>query len=147
MTDPGGGQADLRPHLRSETIDEHATVIVRGGPNRVLTLQRHARRTAQAFALDGVPVWGISVMAALDDLGPASLPGILAGRMATYPVVHVPTASALLEAGIELLPTFGRPHFTARIGSDDEPDLAGLLAALGPAQANPYHGGRRSRRR
>jgi len=147
MTDPGTGQADLRPHLRSETIDERATVIVRGGPDSVLTLQRHARRAAQAFALDGLPVWGISVMAALDDLGPASLPGILAGRMATYPVVHVPSAAALLDAGIELLPTFGRPHFTARIGSDDESDLVSLLAALGPGQANPYHGGQRSRRR
>ncbi len=136
MTDPAGGQADLRPHLRSEAIDERATVVVRGGPDSVLTLQRHARRAA-----------GISVMAALDDLGTASLSGILAGRMATYPVVHVPSAAALLDAGIELLPTFGRPHFTARIGSHDESDLGSLLAALGPGQANPYHGGQRSRRR
>jgi len=93
-------------------------------------------------------VWGVSVFAALDDLGPASLNGILAGRLATHATVHLPTAGgALRGADAELLPTFGRPHFTIRLVSDHPEDLERLLAVLGPPQVNPYHGGSRRRRR
>jgi len=141
------GQEDLRPHLRQETLDEAATVVVRGGPDSLTSLTRHVRRTARAFALDGAPVWGISVFAAIDDLGPASLNGILAGRLATYATVHLPTAGALAGAEAELLPSFGRPHFTLRLASDHPRELERLLAALGPPQVNPYHGGPRRRRR
>ena len=35
------------------------------------------------------------------------------------------------------LPTFGRPHFTVRLERADDPELRGLLAALGPLQMNP----------
>jgi hypothetical protein len=141
------GQEDLRLHLRSETIGGGATVVVRGGPDSLTSLARHVRRTARAFALDGVPVWGISVFAAVDDLGPASLNGILAGRLTTYALVHLPTVGALAAAEAELLPTFGRPHFTLRLASDEPQEVAQLLAALGPPQVNPYHGGPRRRRR
>ena len=147
MSGRATGQEDLRPHLRSETIEEDATVVVRGGPDSLTSLARHVRRTARAFALDGVPVWGISVFAALDDLGPASLNGILAERLATYATVHLPMAGALASAGAEFLPSFGRPHFTLRLASDHPGELERLLAALGPAQVNPYHGGPRRRRR
>ena len=102
----------------------------------------HARRTHRAFSLDGEPLWGVSVFCALDEIGPASLNGILADRMATYRMVHTPTVSRLSEAGFELLPTFGRPHYTIRLATDEKDELSGLLEALGPAEANPYHGGR-----
>lgn len=141
------GQEDLRPHLRQETIHEETTVLVRGGPDSLTSLTRHVRRTARAFALDGTPVWGISVFAALDDFGPASMNGILAERLATYATVHLPTAGELASAGAELLPSFGRPHFTLRLESDLPQDLKRLLAALGPPRVNPYHGDPRRRRR
>lgn len=94
------------------------------------------------FCLDGEPLWGVSVFCALDEIGPASLEGILAGRMATYGLVHTPTVGRLTEAGFDLLPTFSRPHYTIRFASDAEDELARLLTALGPAEPNPYHGGR-----
>jgi len=90
---------------------------------------------------------GISGFAALDDLGPASLNGSLAGRLATYATIHLPTADVLAEAEAELLPTFGRPHFTLRLAAAHPQELERLLAALGPPQVNPYHGGSRRRRR
>ncbi|MDP9071529.1 MAG: hypothetical protein M3N68_09675 [Actinomycetota bacterium] len=54
--------------------------------------------------------------------------------------MHLPRAGRLREEGFELLPSFGRPHFTIRIGALSE--LPQLLDALGPAETNPYHGRR-----
>jgi hypothetical protein len=147
MTEPGDEREELRPHVRSEQLRSDAVVVVRGGPDDAVKLAAHARRTNRAFALDGVPLWGVSVFAALDDLGPASLDGILAGRMMTYRLVHLPTAGALIEAGFALLPTFGRPHLTVALGSDGAAEIRRLLDALGPPQTNPYHGGGQRRRR
>lgn len=65
-------------HHREEPVSTTATVVVRGGPDSVAKLAAHAVRTARAYALDGVPVYGISVFAALDDIGATSLDGILA---------------------------------------------------------------------
>ena len=98
----------------------------------------HSARTA--FSLDGAPLWGVSVFCALDEIGPASLDRILVVKMANYRLVHTPTVGRIRNAGFELLPTFGRPHYTVRLGRDDEDELARLLAALGPAEPNPYHG-------
>lgn len=49
--------------------------------------------------------------------------------------VYAPTVAQL--QGFQLLPTFGRPHFTVRLQRADDPELRELLAALGPLQANP----------
>lgn len=117
-------------------------MVVRGGPDTLTKLAVHARRTRRAYRLDGEPLWGVSVFCALDEIGPASLDGILSGRMATYGLVHTPTVGRLIEAGFDLLPTFGRPHYTVRFASDADDELARLLTALGPAEPNPYHGGR-----
>ena len=75
---------------------------------------------------------------ALDDVGPASLDGLLR-RFASYHVVHLPHAGELRIAGFQLLPSFGRPHYTVRLSGDDRAELARLVDALGPAQANKYH--------
>jgi hypothetical protein len=49
--------------------------------------------------------------------------------------VYAPTVAQL--QGFQLLPTFGRPHFTVRLQRADDHELRELLAALGPLQANP----------
>jgi len=147
VTEATRGREELRPRVRPEAIADDRMIVVRGGPDNLASLARHAQRTSRAFLLDGEPLWGLSVMAALDDIGPASLAGILAGRMATYSSVHTPTAGGLTGVGFDLVPTFGRPHVTVRLASADPRELERLLAALGPARPNPYHGGRQSRRR
>jgi hypothetical protein len=88
---------------------------------------------------------GISVFCALDDIGPASLDGILAGKLSTYRVVHLVPAGRVLDAGLDLLPTFGRPHMTLLLASLDDVDA--LLRLLDPAQENSRYGGTRRRRR
>ena len=84
--------------------------------------REHARRTHDAYLLDGEPLWGISVFCALDDIGTASLDALLR-RFASYRVVHLPTMGRLVVAGFELLPSFRRPHFTVRMDGEDDENL------------------------
>jgi hypothetical protein len=134
---------ELRPSLRNEAAPDDGIVVVRGGPSSIEKLLTHARRTHDAFVLDGNPLWGISVFCALDDIGPASLDPLLR-RFASYRVVHLPYMGQLRDAGFDLLPTFKRPHFTVRLQSPD--DVLPLLTALGNAEPNPYYGRRPGRR-
>lgn len=71
-------QEDLRSRVRDEASPSDAVVVLRGGPDTLEKLAGHARRTNAAYCLDGEPVWGVSVFAALDDVGPASLDRLLA---------------------------------------------------------------------
>lgn len=136
---------DLRDFVRLESLPRTATIIVRGGPDTAEKLRTHAQRVRRAFLLDGDPVLGISVFAALDDIGPASLDAILSGKLSTYRVVHLVTAGQLAEAGFEMLPTFGRPHMTLLLSSEDQ--VESLLEVLGTAQTNPRYGEMVRRRR
>ena len=140
-----GHRQELRPHLRDEQVPDDSVVLVRGGPVSVATLANHARRTHDAFMLDGQPLWGVSVFCALDDIGPSSLDGLLR-RFASYRVVHLPRAGQLRAARFELLPSFGRPHFTVRVGDDGPVELGRLFEALGREEPSPYHGRRSGRR-
>lgn len=138
-------QQELRPHVRDESAPDDIVVVVRGGPTTLAKLTDHARRTREAFVLDGQPLWGVSVFCALDDIGPSSLDGLLQ-RFASFRTVHLPRAARFREAGLELLPSFSRPHFTVRVTSDGPEELGRLLDALGTAERNPYHGRRPGRR-
>jgi hypothetical protein len=134
---------ELRPSVRDEPAPDDGIVVVRGGPASHERLLAHAHRTHDAFTLDGEALWGISVFCALDEISPASLDALLR-RFSSYRVVHLPSAGRLREAGFDLLPTFRRPHFTVTFGTAS--DVARLLAALGAAEPNPYHGRRPGRR-
>lgn len=58
--------------------------------------------------------------------------------MRSYRVVHQVAVGRLLNAGFELLPTAGRPHYTVRMVSDDEGDAVKLLAVLGRSRDNRH---------
>lgn len=131
--------------MRDEPTPRDATVIVRGGPDTADKLVAHAERVRRAFVLDGEPVVGISVFAALDDIGPASVDGILSGKLATYRVVHLASLRDLEDTGFAVLPTFSRPHMTVVLTGLDQ--VGALLATLGPARDNPHYGEMVRRRR
>src|ERR1700694_4854133 len=95
---------ELRPHVRNERPSTSNIVIIRGGPDTLGKLAEHSRRTHRAYSLDGSPLWGVSVFCALDTRGPASLEGLLSGRLSTYRAVHMPTVGQIVEAGFTLLP-------------------------------------------
>jgi hypothetical protein len=69
-----------------------------------------------------------------------ALDELLARRFATFRTVYLPTAGQLGERGLELLATGLAPHYTIQLGRADDKELGELLAALGPAQANPQYG-------
>lgn len=106
-----------------------------GGPDTVGKLRRHAERTARAWALDGRPLFGISVFAVLD----VTLDDLLRRRFTSFRAVHMPSVGRLADGQFELLPTGRRPHFTVRLQSADDSELDRLLAALGAAQPNPQY--------
>jgi hypothetical protein len=127
-----GDRIEQRLRLRAEPPLPEAAVLVRGGPDTQDKLARHARRTARAWSLDGHPLLGISAFAILD----IPLDDLLAARFATYRVIYLPTAAALLGRGFGLLPTGLRPHYTVRLRRADSTELGELLAALGPPVTN-----------
>ena len=123
---------ELRPRLRNERPPSATVILARGGPDTLASLRTDARRTARRFCLDGEPLLGISVSAALD----VPLDDLLSDvPMFRFASVHCPTVAQLHE--FQLVPTFRRPHFTVRLHSADDLELTKLLTALGPAQANP----------
>jgi hypothetical protein len=130
---------ELRHHVRAEAISLDQTVTLRGGPDNVAKLRRHALRTHRAFMLDGHPVYGVSVFCALDDIGPGSFDGLLRSRLTSYRWVHTPTVGQLADAGFDLLATFVRPHVTLLLDDVTDELLARLEDALGPPVENPYH--------
>jgi hypothetical protein len=73
---PAPDRQDIGPLLRDEEPPANGVVVVRGGPNSIERLE-HAQRTADAYTLDGDPLWGVSVFCALDDVGPGSLDALL----------------------------------------------------------------------
>jgi hypothetical protein len=127
-----GDRIEQRLRLRAEPPLSEGAVLVRGGPDTSEKLDRHARRTARAWSLDGQPLPGISVFAVLD----IPLGELLSARFATYRLIHPPAAAALLDRGFELLPTGLRPHYTVRLRRADSTELGELLAALGPPFTN-----------
>lgn len=135
---------DLRDHVRTELAPSE-TLLARGGPDTAAKLRTHAERVGRAFVLDNAPVLGISVFAALDDVGPSSLDGLLTRRLATYRVVHLVSIGCLAEAGFSVVPTFGRPHMTVLLDSLDQADR--LFDLLGQPQTNPGYGEKRRQRR
>ena len=116
-----------RPQLRS---------LCAAAGDTVDKLRSHALRTARAWSLDGLPLLGISVFAVLG----ITLDELLARRFATFRTVCLPTAGQLGERGLELLATGQSPHYTVRLRRADDSEIGELLAALGPAQANPQYG-------
>ena len=131
---------ELRLRVRSEEPPPPtASVVIRGGPDTPSLLQTHAKRLQRLYELDGKPVLGISVFVVLDDVGPASERGILAGKLRSYPSMYRSTVGRLTDAGFVLLPTFTRPHFTIVLPALET--VTDLAPALGPLLANPYAGG------
>jgi len=131
------GRVEQSRRLRNESPPDDAIVVVRGGPNRVDKIGRHAAKTAKLWTYEGAPVEGISVFLALGDLGDHSLDSVLAS-MSTYRVVHLATVGQLRAHGFDLLATGRRPHFTLRSAGGGTPRIAELLDVLGEPHLNPH---------
>jgi hypothetical protein len=127
---------EQRELLRAELPLPATNMVVRGGRDTVEKLRSHAQRTARAWSLDGRPLLGISVFAVLE----MSLEELLERRFASFRTIYLPTAGQLGACGFGLLATGQRPHYTVRLHHGNGQELEKLLAALGPARANPGYG-------
>lgn len=130
-----GERIEQRTRRRDEPPLAASTLLVRGGPDTVGKLRRHAERTARAWALDGEPLFGISVFAVLD----TSLDDLLRHRFTSFRTIYLLAAGRLAEYRFELLPTGKRPHFTVRLQRADDAELDRLLTALNAARPNPQY--------
>jgi hypothetical protein len=112
--------------------------VLRGGPSSVDRLRSQAHHTHDADALDGEPLWGVSVFGALDDVGPASLRRCFDGSRPTAWFTCRPLAGSSVSGS-----TCCR-RFSARISpfasrATATRTFSGLLDGRGPARPNPYH--------
>lgn len=98
--------------VRREQLSDDSLVVVRGGVLIEESLRRDARITFLRFG-----EYGVSVLAAPDDDG---LHKVAAGPLRRSAKLTLMTAGAIRMMGLELRPTFRRPHFTVIFpGLDD----------------------------
>lgn len=78
--------------------------------------------------------YGISVLAAADE---DALDAIAATTLRLESALTLMPAGAIRAAGLELRPTFRRPHYTMMLPALDE-DLDRLVACENVVQVNPH---------
>ena len=116
--------------VRLEALADDALVVVRGGPLSADALRLDAEAAHERFG-----EYGVSVLAAADEL---ALDALARDRLAQYEVLTVMTAGAIRRAGLELRPTFRRPHYTVML-PHLERDVARLVTCENRERENPHH--------
>ena len=117
--------------VRNEQLADDALVVVRGGDLDADTIRADAiaARTLGS-ASTGSPCSRRRTSAALD--------GLARDRLAQFDMLVLMTAGAIRRAGLELRPTFRRPHFTIMLPDLDR-DIASLLQCDNVRRTNPYY--------
>lgn len=116
--------------VRREPAPDDGLFLVRGDELAAETLRRDAIRTYRRFGEYGVSVLGASTEADIDALA--------GGLLRRFDVLTVMTAGAVLRWGIELRPTFRRPHYTVMLPNLDE-DVFRLLGCDNERRVNDYY--------
>lgn len=116
--------------VRREEVPDDALVVVRGGLLDPERLTRDATLTFRRFG-----EYGISVLAAADE---AALDVIAATTLQREPVLTLMRVGALRTAGLEVRPTFRRPHFTVML-PDLDADVARLVACDNVVRDNSHY--------
>lgn len=115
--------------IRREALVDDALVVVRGGELDAERMLADARRAFRRFG-----EYGISVLAAPDD---ASLDALARSTLRREAILTLTTAGAIRQRGLELRPTFRRPHYTVML-PDPERDVLRLLSCEAVARPNPH---------
>ncbi|HEY2301791.1 MAG TPA: hypothetical protein VGH66_07850 [Acidimicrobiales bacterium] len=116
--------------VRTEQLADDALVVVRGGD-----LDSDVIRSDAVAAHARFGEYGISVFGAADD---AALDVLARGRLAQFEVLVLMTAATIRRAGLELRPTFRRPHYTI-ILLDLDGDIDRLMRCENVRKLNQYH--------
>lgn len=115
--------------VRRETVADDALIVVRGGELDLEWLRRDALRTFRRFGVYGVSVFAAPTQTALDQLARTVL--------VQWEVLVLMTAGTIRDSGLELSPTFRRPHYTV-ILTDLDRDAARLAVCDNESVRNPY---------
>jgi len=116
--------------IRDDRLADDALVVVRGG-----TLDRDGVRADALAAHARFGEYGISVFGAEDEV---AVDVLARDRLAQFESLVLMTAGAIRGAGLELRPTFRRPHYTIML-PDLERDVALLLGCENVQKTNPHH--------
>jgi hypothetical protein len=116
--------------LRRERVPDDTLVVIRGGVMNEESLRRDARIAFLRFG-----EYGVSVLAAPDD---DALKEVQAGPLRQYQRLTITTAGAIRRVGLELRPTFRRPHYTVIFPTLDA-GVRRLLSCENEVIDNPYH--------
>jgi hypothetical protein len=119
--------------VRREALADDSLVVVRGGHLDRGELVADAERAFRRFGEYAVSVLGVPSDEELDALGRTAL--------RRYEVLTVTTAGALRLAGLELRPTFRRPHYSVMLRDLNE-DVERLIGCQTGERINPHHVGR-----
>ncbi len=115
---------------RHEDVADDAVVVVRGG------LLDRARLTLDAtLAFRRFGEYGVSVLAAADE---AALDVIASSTLQREPVLTLMRMGTFRAAGLEVRPTFRRPHFTVML-PDLDADIDRLVACDNVVRDNRYY--------
>ena len=116
--------------VRREPAPDDGLFLVRGDELVAEMLRRDAIRTYRRFGEYGVSVMGASTEADIDELA--------GGLLRRFEVLTVMSAGARRRSGIELRPTFRRPHYTVMLPDLDE-DIFRLLRCENERRVNDYY--------
>jgi hypothetical protein len=126
---------DRVPRLRLAAIPDEALLVVRGDELLTEMLRRDARRFRRRF--DEWGRFGVSGFLAASD---PEVDALCETRLVLFEKVVVFVRRDLTAAGIEVVPTFRRPHVTlAHVGLNDL--VAGLQSCEHRQLENPYFEG------
>ena len=117
--------------LRREDVPDDTLVVIRGGVMNEDSLRRDARIAFLRFG-----EYGVSVLAAPDD---DALTEVAAGPLRQYQRFTITTAGAIRRVGLELRPTFRRPHYTVIFPTLDD-GVRRLLSCENEVIDNPHYG-------
>lgn len=119
--------------LRREALADDSLVVVRGGPLDRDELVDDAQRAFRRFGEHAV-----SVLAAPTD---EELDAMARTTLRRYEELTVTTAGAIRQVGLELRPTFRRPHYSVML-PDLNADVDRLVGCENEEWSNPHYAGR-----
>ncbi len=114
---------------RRERPPGDSLVLVRGGDLDEETLRRDALRTFRRFGAYGVSVLAAPTEAALDEVARTVL--------VRWNALVLIRAGTIRAAGLELRPTFRRPHYTVMLPDLDR-DVPRLARCQNELRKNPH---------
>jgi hypothetical protein len=122
------------PRVRLVAIPDSSVLVVRGDGLDRESLSRDARRFRRRF--DQWGRYGVSAFLAADD---EEVHVLCETRLVLFETVAVFNRADLVSEGVDVVPTFRRPHVT--LANTDLPDLVrGLRSCAHRLLVNPYHG-------